>query len=194
MQQNKSVVKGPSRLSAVRDAEASQPPQARTYIDLWSRPGFLVRRLHQIHAGLFAEECAAFDVTPVQFAILTVLADGKRLDQVSLSAAVGVDRASGTDVIKRLQRRGYVSRTPSGEDRRAKLVSITPAGRALFEEMHGAMERSQARLISPLSAEELAEFTRLMLKLVEANDGASRAPRTTDMVHDNLCEELSGST
>jgi hypothetical protein len=32
---------------------------------LWGRPGYLLRRLHQIHYALFFEECAGFDITPV---------------------------------------------------------------------------------------------------------------------------------
>jgi len=36
-----------------------------TSFPLASRPGFLIRRLHQIHLSLFAEECASFKVTPV---------------------------------------------------------------------------------------------------------------------------------
>ena len=33
---------------------------------LWSRPGYLVRRLNQIHYALFFEECKTQNVTPVQ--------------------------------------------------------------------------------------------------------------------------------
>ena len=37
---------------------APQADPARPYADLWDRPGYIVRRLHQVHMGLFAEECA----------------------------------------------------------------------------------------------------------------------------------------
>ena len=40
---------------------------------LQERPGFLIRRLHQIHVALFMEECAAESITPVQYSILTAL-------------------------------------------------------------------------------------------------------------------------
>src|SRR6266496_2668773 len=42
---------------------------------LWGRPGFLIRRLHQIHYGLFFEECGHATITPLQFGMLTVLAE-----------------------------------------------------------------------------------------------------------------------
>ena len=59
------------------------------YTDLWARPGFLIRRLHQLHIAVFLEECAEFDVTPVQYAVLSVLYDGEALDQVSVAAEIG---------------------------------------------------------------------------------------------------------
>jgi hypothetical protein len=33
---------------------------------LWARPGFLVRRLHQISVAIFMEEMASLEITPVQ--------------------------------------------------------------------------------------------------------------------------------
>ena len=39
-------------------------------LPLMSRPGFLIRRLHQIHIALFLEECAGVDITPVQYTLL----------------------------------------------------------------------------------------------------------------------------
>jgi len=70
----------------------------RSAADPWGalavRPGFLIRRLHQIHLALFAEECVAFGVTPVQFSLLSVLAAQPGLDQATLAFAVGVDRAT----------------------------------------------------------------------------------------------------
>ena len=77
------------------------------YTDLWGRPGFLIRRLHQLHVAVFLEECGDFDVTPVQYAVLSVLYRGKALDQVSVAAEVGIDRNNAADVLRRLERRGF---------------------------------------------------------------------------------------
>jgi MarR family transcriptional regulator, lower aerobic nicotinate degradation pathway regulator len=148
----------------------------RPYADLWSRPGFLVRRMHQIHVGLFLEECRDYEITPIQFAILTVLYSGNALDQITLSNSVGVDRTSGADVIRRLYRRGLVERVPSREDRRAMLVHITDEGKAFVRRMQPHMERAQERFISPLTAAEQTLFIGLIEKVVRANNDASRAP------------------
>lgn len=146
--------------------------------DLWNRPGYLVRRLHQIHVGLFAEEFANSGVTPVQYAMLSVLGTHTTMDQLSLSKAVGVDRTSGADVIKRLARQNLVIRTTSPDDRRMKLVAVTPAGAALVREMRPAMQAAQDRMMAPLQPEERKFFMDALCRMIEANNSASRAPMT----------------
>src|SRR5262249_18226655 len=59
---------------------------------LWGRPGYLLRRLHQIHYALFFEECAGFDITPVQYGLLTTLSLNPDLDQNSLARELRTDR------------------------------------------------------------------------------------------------------
>ncbi|AGI71040.1 MarR family transcriptional regulator [Octadecabacter arcticus 238] len=146
------------------------------YTQLWNRPGYLIRRLHQIHVGLFAEACGADGVTAVQFAILSVLLKSDGIDQLTLSKAVGIDRTSGADVIKRLVRNELVTREPSKNDARAKAVRITTAGRRLIGEMQPAMEAAQDKLMDPLNAEDQAEFMQLLSRLINANNESSRAP------------------
>lgn len=148
----------------------------RKYKELWDRPGYLIRRLHQIHLGIFAEECSNEDITPVQFGVLTVLQNGKELDQLTLSTSVGIDRTSGADVFRRLERRKLLTRRPSEFDGRAKLVKITERGREFVTRIRPTVVRAQDRLVSPLSEEELEEFYRLAHKMIEANHTASRAP------------------
>ncbi|MCR8726488.1 MarR family winged helix-turn-helix transcriptional regulator [Frigidibacter sp. ROC022] len=159
-------------------SKATRPGKmkSRRYRELWTRPGYLVRRLHQIHIGLFAEECGKEDVTPVQFAILSVLQGGEEMDQLTLSTSVGIDRTSGADVIRRLERRGLVQRESSVLDRRAKLVRITEQGKEFVARVRPMMARAQERLLSPLTDDERAEFYRLINRLVDANNDSSRAP------------------
>ena len=54
-------------------------------------PGFLIRRLHQIHVAIFLEECAAFNITPVQFSLLKALSVGAEMDQATIATKIGVD-------------------------------------------------------------------------------------------------------
>jgi DNA-binding MarR family transcriptional regulator len=66
---------------------------------------------------LFAEGCAAFGITPVQFSILTAAAE-PGLEEARLACAVGVDRTTLANVMAPLEARGMVRRTASRDDQR----------------------------------------------------------------------------
>lgn len=166
---------GDAKRSSVSQSATGQSP----YDDLWSRPGFLIRRLHQLHISIFLEECKAFDVTPVQYAVLSVLYRGEALDQVSVAADVGIDRNNAADVLRRLERRGFVDRVQSETDRRAKLTRITEAGRTFVEEAHTAMEAAQDRFTGSLSARDRERLMALLQRVMLDNNDAGRAPLKT---------------
>jgi DNA-binding MarR family transcriptional regulator len=136
-------------------------------LPLWSRPGYLIRRIHQNHTALFAEECRAFGITPVQYGVLTALLHRPNIDQATLGAAVGIDRTNAADVLERLAERGLVKRAKSARDRRMMLAALTREGRALTDEMHDAMQRAQERLLEALSATERKAFVRMLVRLVD---------------------------
>ena len=116
----------PAALGNTLDSRAMSKPDAREVrLPLWSRPGYLIRRLHQIHLALFLEECKASQLTPVQYGLLTALAIRGDLDQVSLAEEIGLDRTTTAEVLRRLEARKLVSRKPNPDDRRAKRVRIT---------------------------------------------------------------------
>src|SRR5689334_1762475 len=116
-------------MNASPQARRREAPPKR--LPLWSRPGYLVRRLHQIHSALFADECKDYGITPVQYGVLTALLFFPGSDQVSLGAEVGIDRTNAADVLERLAERGLVRREKSVEDRRMMLAHLTPDGEAL---------------------------------------------------------------
>ena len=84
-----------------RRAEGSDPSaQARPW-PLTERPGFLARRLHQIHVSLFSERCAAFRITPLQYSLLSELVERTEADQTTLANAVALDRTTTTGASRR---------------------------------------------------------------------------------------------
>jgi DNA-binding MarR family transcriptional regulator len=160
-------------------APAVGAPSAHT--ELWTRPGYLIRRAHQSHTAIFAEECKAFGITPVQYGVLTALLHRPNIDQATLGAEVGIDRTNAADVLERLAERGLVRRTKGAADRRTMLAALTPAGSALTRAMHPAMERAEARLLESLPAPERQRFMRTLRKLVDAlgmnGDAPAKPPR-----------------
>ncbi len=144
--------------------------------DLSSRPGYLVRRLHQIHVAIFLEECREHNLTPVQFGVLTVLYDGDALDQITIAGQLGIDRNNAADVIRRLEKRGLIERPAVIKDRRAKLARITRAGLEVVDRMQPQMIKAQRRLMAPLDDEEYDRLMVLMSKVIDGNNEVSRPP------------------
>lgn len=144
--------------------------------DLWNRPGYLVRRLHQIQVAMFLEECEEFNITPVQFGVLTVLHDESPLDQGTIATQLGVDRNTVADVIRRLERRGLLERLEAVIDRRTKPARITSEGKAFVNAVQPAMERAQRRFIGALPEGDQIRLMELMRQLVQENNEAGRAP------------------
>lgn len=150
-------------------ARPAQPAAGQPRLPLWSRPGYLVRLLHQINHALWTEELGHANVTPVQYSVLTALSIRGALDQTALGEEVGIDRTSVAEVLSRLAARRLVRRRANPADRRARLASLTPKGRALAQSLFPAMQRSQDRLLGTLTQRERDAFMATLERLILAN-------------------------
>lgn len=145
-------------------------------IDIEQMPGNLLRRCQQIAVALFLDECNAYDLTPLQFAVLSTLASRGAQDQVTLGGATALGRTTITVVVRKLEERGLLGRDKSARDQRSKIVSITAAGLELVQAVLPAVGVVQQRILAPLSEAESAQFLALLAKLADANNSYSRAP------------------
>lgn len=143
---------------------------------LYRMPGHLIRRAQQISTALFADECAAFDLTSVQYAALHAIALNPQVDATRLSALIAFDRSTIGDVLERMEAKGWIERTPSGRDRRVKLVRLSPAGQRLLDQVAPAVARVQQRLLAPLAAADRDTFVRLLAQLAELHNDVTPAP------------------
>ena len=145
-------------------------------IDLESLPGYYVRRMQQIAVAIFLEETGAFGVTPVQFAALQAVRRQPGLDQRTLAASIGLDTSTIAGVLDRLERRELIQRSSSPDDRRVRLLTVTPAAEGLLDELVPHMLRAQQRMLAPLPAADRPRFMAMLKTLVSANNELSRAP------------------
>ena len=148
----------------------------RALDDLYARPGFLLRRAHQIAVGIFVEECARYGLTPPQHSTLIVIDRRPGIDQAALARAIGFDRATIGQVLEGLERRGLLRREGSPEDKRRKTLLLTPEGQALLKRAKPAIRRTSERLLEPLRESEREHFVKLLLRLTGALNGSSRSP------------------
>lgn len=133
---------------------------------LAERPGFLIRRLYQIHVALFQEACQRFDVTPLQYSLLSALAVRETADQTTLATDIALDRTTTTGALKRLARRRLVERAIDRNDRRARLCKLTAAGRMLLTKIEASARVAHRATLNGLSKREQALFMNMMQRIV----------------------------
>jgi DNA-binding MarR family transcriptional regulator len=143
--------------------------------DFAHAPGHLIRRAQQIAVAEFARETADHDVTPVQFAFMNAMMDTPGLDQITLAKRVAFDAATSGSVIGRLEAKGWVRRDADAQDRRRKLLFVTPEGAQALARMNAAVERAQRNILAPLTAKDQALFMRLLAQLVDGHEQSERS-------------------
>lgn len=136
---------------------------------LSERPGFLIRRLHQIHVALFQEACGRFEVTPLQYSLLSALAVRSTADQTTLASDIVLDRTTTTGALKRLEARKLVERPIDTADRRARLCRLTKAGAALLGKIESAARDAHDATLEGLNDKERSQFIALMQRIVAGN-------------------------
>lgn len=158
-------------------------PAFHNLTQLYARPGFLLRRAHQISAAVFEDECRSLGLTPAQFGALSVLHASPGLDQSSLARALGFDKVTMLRVLRGLETRGLIARVRTPENRRNLSISLAPAGLALLQAAQQPSERAYGRLMAPLDAVQQTQLVALLQLLTAGLEGEARAsfvpPNTT---------------
>ena len=117
----------------------------------------------------------AYDLRLPHYATLAALDDFGPLPQHDLAARLGFNRSHLVGYLDTVQQQGLVHRERDTRDRRIQRITLTEKGRALCEELHPVARRSQQRLTHILNDRDRDTLNRLLLRVLEANDG----PRST---------------
>src|SRR6201990_2474241 len=149
---------------------------------VYTKPGYLFRRMQQIAVAIFVEECKAYDLTPVQYAALVAIRTHPGIDATRLSAVIAFDRSTLGNVIERLQAKGLIERKAAPQDKRIKLLSLPKSGASLLRDIIPAVDRAQARMLQPLKPADRKSLMALLSQLVDLNNEASRVPLRAEAV------------
>lgn len=145
-------------------------------LEMFEKPGHLIRRLHQISTAVFIQQAKAYHLTAVQYASLLSVEAYPGIDQAALGRLVALDRTTVSVVVRRLVEKRLLDRKRANGRKLA--LSLTGTGRAAVDAMRARIGVVDDILLSPLSAGERAIFMQLLAKLVDINNSLSRAPHT----------------
>ncbi len=105
------------------------------------------------------------DLTYTQYIVMMVLWDKKQVNVTELGKCLYLDSGTLTPVLKKLEKKGYLSRTRSKEDERSLLVTISAMGEALKDKAKDVpMEMGKCVRLEP---EEAALLYKILYKILD---------------------------
>jgi DNA-binding MarR family transcriptional regulator len=107
-----------------------------------------------------------FELSPAQCHVLHLIEPGQPIPMGRLAEALACDASNVTGLVDRLESRGLVRRQPSSEDRRIKVLELTPAGARLRSTVLERMTKPPDSL-ARLSAEEQQALVRILKRVLE---------------------------
>lgn len=135
-------------------------------------PGFLLWQVTNLWQRRQRAALRAVDLTHVQFVLLAGLAwlgreapEAPGVSQVQLAQHAGVDVMMTSQVVRALEVKGLLERTPDPRDTRANRLRVTPRGLGVASRAIRLVESVDREFFATLDG-EIAQFTRALRGLL----------------------------
>lgn len=117
-------------------------------------------------SGLIATEYSdRFRLSIPQWRIMAVLAEYEELMARDIEPIVRMDKVAISRAVRVLADRRYVRRRASQQDGRVTWLSLTAAGRRVYQQVSPIAQRHEDQLLQALSKQEIDQLWRLLDKL-----------------------------
>lgn len=121
------------------------------------RFGIRFSMLSRLWRRTIDHKMAAAGLGDISWSPLIHLAEsGDGVSQKELASLVGIDGSSLVRLLDMLESRGHIERHPSPNDRRVKLVMLTPAGREAVGVIRSHLNSIEQEMLLDLDDEQLA--------------------------------------
>jgi DNA-binding MarR family transcriptional regulator len=150
--------------------------------------GFTISTTGYALARRFREALAPLGLEPREFALLRSLAASEGVTQQAIANQMGVAPSRMVALVDSLEERGLLERRQKPDDRRARALYLTPAGRELLGRAFAVSVRQEEQLTSDLSGEEREQLLDLLSR-VGIHVGIPRGVHAA-MGHSALADEL----
>jgi MarR family transcriptional regulator, organic hydroperoxide resistance regulator len=156
----------PRNVTAKKDesAETMQGPELM-FQELDGLLGYQMRRAQGAMHRDYMATVTGLDLTQKQTATLWLIHSNPGVSQVSVAAALGMDRATMMAVTDRLEDRGLVIRKRSEVDRRKQELYLTPAGQQMLRKVKNRIAEHEDRFKALFKSAELASLIDALKKI-----------------------------
>lgn len=111
-----------------------------------------------------------FNLTTEQWVVLTKLCEHNKISQKLLAEISGKDQSTLTRILDILERKKYIERHTSKDDRRSFEIHITKPGLMISNEVAPFLEKIFKELLQNISEEKLNIYIEVLLQINENID------------------------
>jgi DNA-binding MarR family transcriptional regulator len=127
--------------------------------------GYNARRAALAVIEVFMERMAQYQLRPVDFSVLSLVAHNPGITSRQLCGTLGILPPNLVGLVNALEKRGVMERQPHPRDRRAMGLHLTPAGVKLVRAAEKTAAELEMKAASRLSTSEQATLIRLLQKV-----------------------------
>ncbi|MCO5970138.1 MarR family winged helix-turn-helix transcriptional regulator [Actinoallomurus soli] len=130
-------------------------------------PTWLIGQAAMHSHRILTERFSAADARGYHYRLLAALKEFGPASQAALGRRTGIDRSDVVAALNELAGKGLIERSPDPADRRRNIITITPAGVDHLDCLTDVLGEIQDALLTPLSAAERDQLTRLLTRVVD---------------------------
>jgi DNA-binding MarR family transcriptional regulator len=127
--------------------------------------GYNTRRAALTIIGRFMDNMAVYQLRPVDFSVLSLIGHNPGITSRQLCSALNILPPNLVGLLKDIEKRQLIRRSPHPTDGRAMGLSLTPKGAALMQEAEATALDSDLSAAAALSPSEIKTLTRLLQKI-----------------------------
>lgn len=103
-----------------------------------------------------------------RFYILALLEKNEGINQKELAELLDIKSGSLSEILSKMEAKGFISRIQDEEDRRNMKVQLSESGKEILSEMRAKKEEEREKMFSSLSEEEKEQMIQSLEKLVNS--------------------------
>jgi len=123
---------------------------------------FMLAKASQTGSRFWTANLTELNLTAAQAMVLNFLGLEDSIASKTLAERAGLDGATLTGILDRMELTGLIRRQRHSRDRRAILIYLTDEGRALLPELRKKLAKANQDFLTGLSEQEQSELRRLL--------------------------------
>lgn len=143
---------------------------------------YLIGRLDHALNRRIRDALTPLGLTVSQYTALSFLESQAQISNAQLAERSLISPQSANEMIKQMEKRGWVERAPDPSHGRIVRLSLTLAGQAMLDEAHGQIARLEAGMLAKLSATQRNTLQQNLRQVLHALSAIMIDPALADEV------------